>query len=174
MMHTWKLLGLNALLAAALTATPAVADPADSKKLDEIKDELKGLSSIKEDLKNLRALLDLSVQNTRSDISQLKEQVGRLEKQVKDLEGRMSTSSGRVAFSPSTGAATGRIRLMNTFTEPMSIRLNERVFRLEPGQTQMLDNQPVGAFTFEVLGIQGPAVRVLGANETFTVYVYPR
>jgi hypothetical protein len=117
---------------------------------------------------------DLAVYNqtARGDIKELRDRVGQLEKQVKELGGRLDQmATERKAFSPPTG---GRIRLMNTFTTPMSIRVNDRVYRLEPGQTQMLDAQPVGAFTYEVLGVQGPVTRVLAANETYTIYVYPR
>jgi hypothetical protein len=176
MLHTWKLLGLNLLLATSLAAAPtaAGADTADAKKLDEIKEELKGLSAIKEDLKNIQKQLELSAQAAIRDSNELREKISRLEKQLKDLETRLGQASARTAYSSPVGTATGRIRLINSYVEPTRIRVNDRVYPLEPGQTLTLDNQPVGGFTYEVLGIQGPLVRVLGANETYTIYVYPR
>lgn len=176
MMTTWRMLGLQTLLAAALAAGPAAAgqaDAVDAKKLDDIQ---KQLTEIQRTLDAFMVKdvgdLKVNVARAQADFLQLREQVARLQKELEGLRGQSGPQT-RVAGFPPNGA-TGRLRLMNTFTAPMSIRINDRVFRLEPGQTQIVEGVPAGSFTYEVLGIQAPVARTLGANETYTIYVYPR
>jgi hypothetical protein len=181
MMCYWKTLGLQALLAAALTAAPAVAeDTADAKKLEDIQKQLgeiqkaiEGLSGLQKDVGDAK----LNIARAQLDISQLREQLSKLQKDVDALRSQASGAARISGFGPAGGL--GRIRLQNSYAVPATVIVNSRAYRLEPGQTQMLDNQPVGGFTFEVLVdgfgvVQTPTVRVLGANETYTIYVYPR
>lgn len=176
MMRTWQMLGFSALLAAALTASPAVAEQKDdSKKLDdilkqlgEIQKSLDGLANVPKDLTDAK----INIAKGQADILQLKDQLTKLQRDLDELRKQVNSTT-RIAAFPPTGAS-GRIRLMNTFSQGMSIRVNDRVYRLEPGQTQMLDSQPIGAFTYEVLGVQAPVTRTLAAGETYTIYVYPR
>lgn len=176
MMRTWQMLGFSTFLAAALTAGPAVADQKeDSKKLDdiqkklgEIQNSLDALAGVPKDLMDAK----INIAKGQADILELKAQLTKLQQNLDELRKQVNSTT-RTANFPPTGAS-GRIRLMNTFSQGMSIRVNDRVYRLEPGQTQMMDSQPIGAFTYEVLGVQAPVTRTLGAGETYTIYVYPR
>jgi hypothetical protein len=174
------MLGLQALLAATLAASPAVAgvNQAEPKKPDDLGKQLADMQKALEDsIKNLRTDLNVYDQTTRADLRELKDRVAQLEKQVKDMESRLNQMpSTRQAFSP---PATGRIRLMNMYNVPATVRVNRIAYRLQPGEQRMLEGQPVGAFTYEVMvdpfgQVQPPTDRVLGANEVFTIYVYPR
>jgi hypothetical protein len=173
------MLGLPALLAAAVAAAPAVAQDkeklTDSQKLEEIQKQLADIQRALVALYNVPTKLgdaETNLARAQKDINDLKEQTSRLQRDLEELRRQVGATT-RIAGFPPTGG-TGRIRLMNTYTTPMSIRINDRVYRLEPGQTQVLEAQPAGPFTYEVMGVQPPVSRVLGANETYTIYVYPR
>ena len=82
------------------------------------------------------------------------------------------------AYAPSASnspsAATGRIRLVNTFLDPMTIVVNGRAYQVAPGDTRLVEAVPAGTFNYEVLGVQPRVDRTLAANETFTITVHPR
>jgi hypothetical protein len=121
------------------------------------------------ELRNDSRTTALDLKNTKVELDELKKQVVQLQKDVENL--RSKTSITQSTYPP---YQTGRIRLVNTFSEPETIVLNRRSYRLAPGQEEILDNQPAGAFTFEVLGVQAAVSRTLVANETYTIQVYPR
>src|SRR5262249_33085022 len=93
MTHTWKLLGLNTLLAAAL-ATPALAGQLDGppagqvegNKPDPVLEKLKGLenkldameSSLKAKLDNLDTNVQLKNAKLQTDVEDLKRQITQL------------------------------------------------------------------------------------------------
>jgi uncharacterized protein YlxW (UPF0749 family) len=170
------MLGLFTLLTAALLAAPAAADP-EPKKPEDIGQQLTKLQeAFQKSIETLQGDLRVYDQAMRSDLKELRQRVGQLEKQVKDLEARLDAGSTRRAFSPPVG---GRIRLMNMFTLPATVRVNGTSYFLAPGQTRDIEGQPVGAFTYEVLvdgfgSVQPPTTRELRANETYTIYLYPR
>lgn len=176
---TWRMLGLQTLLAAVLMTAPAVADTngADAKKPEDLAQQLAEMQkALQKSIDNLQRDLAVYDQATRSDLKELRERVGLLEKHLKELEARLDSTSTRKAFSPPAG---GRIRLMNMFTTPATVRVNGTSYLLQPGQTRVLDGQPVGAFTYEVMvdgfgSVQPPTTRTLGPNETFTIQVFVR
>ena len=178
MMRNWRLLGWPGLLAAALAATPAPvqaqAEPDKItapilKKLDEVQ------KSLEAELKKLTGFAldtDLKVNAANQDIVKLKEQVAQLSKDLAALKAQGLT---RVALSPSTATSTGKIRLVNLYPEQMAVIVNQTAYRLAPGETRLIDAQPAGAFSYQVLGAQSTVQnRSLVANETFTITVYPR
>jgi len=76
-------------------------------------------------------------------------------------------------------AAVGRIVLKNTYAMPVRIILNDRSYPLEPGETWVLDNQPAGAFSYEVLGgpsgvVQARVNRFLEAGREYPITVFTR
>jgi prefoldin subunit 5 len=229
MMSTWKLLGLKALLAGALTAAPALAQNSDGtgkapdlaslatqleaikKKVDSIDAQVKPLgtlptsvTTLKDTLNKLkdshdvlkkgfdgavtriddalRALqnratdIELKNSKTQEDLTNLAAQVEKLRKDVDSLSTRIG-STQISAYPPREGAlaGTGRVRLVNTYFQPMSIAVNRTLYMVAPGETRFSEPVPAGTFTYEVLGVQpAPQTRQLAANETFTVTVHPQ
>lgn len=197
MMKRWRMLGWHALLAAAVATAPVApvtqVAAADSdvtssqqlasieQQLRDIKDSLSVLPTIKNDVKNL----ELTLQAAQAKLNDVERHVGRinsdmlrLQSEVDSLKQRMDNF--RKSFSPPTAPTPGvattdlaRIRMRNTFIEPVSIVVNDEAYRLEPGETYVKEI-PAGGFTYEVLGIQAPVTRTLVAGEMFTINVYSR
>jgi hypothetical protein len=179
-------------LASALTLTPMAAaqpeaaKPADltalSKQIEEMRKTLEGLQNSvlafnktmeQERNERMKADADMEVrlQQLLADTSDAKKQMTQLRQDMDALKARPSMS----AYQPSTPASgTGRVRLVNTYIEPVSVVVNGKAYPLTPGETRLTDPMPAGNFTYEVLGIQAPTTRTLAANETFTVTVFPR
>ena len=111
-----------------------------------------------------------------ADIYALRQHVEQLQRELNSL--RTGKPITRIsASSPLAGNPTGagRIRLVNTYPTQMTVIINERSYRLEPGADRIIDKQPAGTFTYQVLGVQPELlVRNLAANETYTIMVYPR
>jgi len=116
---------------------------------------------------------DLEIQKTKADIADIRRTIAQIQKDLDGMNQRMS-SERRSAYPPTQAAPSGRIRLVNTFAQPVTIIVNARAYTLQPGETRQLDAVPTGAFAYEVLGIQPPASRTLEPNETFTITVHPR
>lgn len=187
MMQHWRMLGLHTVLAGALTvATGTGAEPnkddvivkqlAELKKsIEQLNETVKTLRSdnINADLKASKAEVDAG--KAHKDIEDLKKQLAQLRV---DLDELRKTSTVQKAFSlqPNGKAATpmGRIRLMNTYPEPMTIIVNDKVYHLQPQEIRLTEPLPAGTFTYEVLGVQRQRSPQLAANETFTINVHPR
>lgn len=119
----------------------------------------------------------LRVERLQSDSDDLRKQMVQLRTDLESLRSQMSNVQSRVSlYAPvTTPAPTGRVRLVNTFPESMTVVVNERSYRLAPGATQLTDAMPPGTFTYQVLGVQDqPQTRTLAANETYNITVYPR
>ena len=238
MTQTWKKLGLQTVLAAAVTTFPVwAADPelkpgdytkqfeevqkqlkdiktaladlppvkADTKKLREdataqgessklkfediqrqlreLKTTLGDLEAIKTDLKNLKDDTNVNVQAAQMKINALSDRMGRLEDAIAGLKTQMQSQPRISSFPPTPAppppAVTGRIRLSNTFTTPVTVFVNQRAYTLFPNETRDLESQPAGPFQYEVLassfGVVQPRRTVsLNPNETFTISVYTR
>jgi hypothetical protein len=221
MMRNWQALGLPALLAAALSVSPAHSGQldgpqpaqADQKQQKDSTKEAETDKDAKPDiiLKEVRALrdsvadlnkkvqekledLDLrtkirieKVQGDvnglrsatapigamQSDLESLRRELAQLRQEVNSLRSGVSTSSSLYPSAPT--APTGRVQLVNTYPQQMTILLNNRAYRLLPGETRTVDAVPAGPFTYQVLGVQ-PEVqpRTLAANDTYTINVFPR
>jgi hypothetical protein len=163
MTQNWmKKIGIEALLAAALTAAPALAAPDDPPKdkdgLKEVKEtlariegKLNTLDKIKLDIVNLQTELKLIRESTSGDIQDMKLRMEALEAKLKGLEGQLKEmTTARKAFSP-PAPATGKVRLHNRFTQPARVIVNDRSYPLEPNQSADLSNLPIGALTYEVI-----------------------
>ena len=82
--------------------------------------------------------------------------------------------AGRVAgFGPA--GQTGRIMLSNRYPEEMLFIVNGTSYRVAPGSTRVLDPQPAGTITYEVLsptwGLLRRRTTTLAANEPFRINV---
>jgi hypothetical protein len=171
------------------------------KKLDETNSNLaNALAGIKSDMKVLNgASMDTSLKMTTMEgtIEALRNQVGALKAEVDKLQGRgtvkypgekgdeISTrlakveemlarmADGRIANSPP--ANSGRIEMVNRYPEEILFLINQKSYRVAPNTTMMLDNQPAGAFTYEVIsgtyGSRGTNQPTLEPGRTFTITV---
>jgi hypothetical protein len=188
MRWNWRLIGLSAVVAAALTASPAVAvEDSDTPKasdiaainsrLDRVLDAIQKLDGLKRDIKEVREDLNyekmVKIPSLEQDIRDLQQQVVRLND---ELARSRTAASARTSFyaGPGPGAPTGIIRVRNTYVEPITISVNNRAYDVPPGAEMSLPNQPAGEFVYEVVGIQPPVRRTLVANKTFDINVFPR
>jgi septal ring factor EnvC (AmiA/AmiB activator) len=141
------------------------ANPADAlqKQLKEIRDEISALRVVREEqLKNIDAELKLLAQRLNA-----------LEGRLDDL----ARTRQAAAYTP-TEPQMATIRLQNRSGVPATVLLSGRSYRLPPLETIVLQNQPVGVFTYEVLAegfgtIRNPQARTLVAGETFSITVMP-
>jgi hypothetical protein len=188
MMKTWRLIGLHAVLVAALAASPAFAGPDSDtpkskelleieKRLDRIVSALERLEGLKKDIQDLREDIRFQkeVKNPSVDqeIRDLQQQVLRLTDEV----ARLRTPAGaRTSYygGPGPGIATSTIRVRNAHVVPVTVAINDRPYEVPPGSELVLNNQPAGEFTYEVVGIQPPVRRTLVASKPFSIEVFPR
>jgi hypothetical protein len=119
----------------------------------------------------------LKFEKTQSDLEEIKKQLAQLRLDLDALKNRAPVSR-ESAYAPSSPnsptGATGRIRLVNTFPDTMTIVVNGRAYQVGPGDTRFVEAVPAGTFNYEVLGVQSRVDRALAANETFTITVHPR
>jgi hypothetical protein len=184
MMRTWKMLGLNTLLAALFAATPGLGSNtsgplSDAEKLDELQKQLNelknSLAEVKKTLGDIRTDANLGAQKAQSQIGDLSNQVTQL---LDSLRNRTSMST-RIAASPplDTGppAGTARIEMANTYSQPVSVVINNRrSYPLQPGERRLSDPIPAGSFTYEILGVTPMVTRTVAADKVFTVWVHPQ
>jgi hypothetical protein len=195
MTRTWRLLGLNTLLATMLTtAAPTVAvaaPPTDADKLDAIQkqvDDLKAsladikkslalLETINKRIDDLRAESNLGAQTARSQADDLKQQVAQLKTEIDTLRDRLGSATRVSGFAPSDtapAAGTGRVEMINTYPGDITVTVNDRAYRLRPGEQTLSEPIPAGSFTYEVLGITPRNSRLVAANRVFTIHVHPQ
>lgn len=187
MMRTWKMLGLNTLLAGLFATAPGLASspsgPAnDANQLEIIQkqlDELKNaLADVKKTLAEARTDSNLATQTVQSQIRDLGKQVSQLQADVESLRTRLPSAS-RIAASPpsDTGLAppTARIELTNTYSQPVYVVINNRrSYLLQPGERRLSDPIPAGSFTYEVLGVTPMVTRTVAADKVYSVWVHPQ
>lgn len=162
-----RLVGWVALTAMWLTA--AVASAQVEQSPDPDKATVEALRQIQ---LQLRMLQD-SLEDFKKRIDPVSEEVAALRRQVEQLQLEVnrlkSVTTSKSLFQPTTG----RIRLVNTFPGPRTILVNDRSYRLQAGETRVLE-EPVGRFTYEVLGYHTePQVRDLDAMREFVITVFP-
>ncbi len=88
---------------------------------------------------------------------------------------KLAPGKDRIAMSPPTTPPTntGRVMLVNMYTEDMLFIVNGRTFRVAPSSSRALDAVPTGTLTYEVVsptwGQRSNDRTILGTNETFTI-----
>lgn len=179
MTRSWKLLGLPLILAGTLGVAPAGwaqgepnRDDVIARDLRELRGAVDALTKVVKEFQSAWLNADLEIQKSKADIAQLRQSIALLRQDVDGMNQRLANE--RRSFYPATPPATGRLRLVNTFAQPVTIVVNARAYTLTPGQTQVIEAMPTGPFTYEVLGIQAALSRTLEPNETFTITVHPR
>ncbi|MFL5240914.1 MAG: hypothetical protein ACJ8FY_02295 [Gemmataceae bacterium] len=187
MRSTWRFLGLNAVLAAALTASPVLAvDPEkpldkDKQDLAEIKRLLEGINKslgsldrMEREIEELRFDRDVRVKSMQAEISELKKQVGKMKDGLDRVVG--PDGSRRTAFSPPAEGAPalglGTVKVVSTYPQPVDVIVNDRTYPVQPGQTAVI-RIPAGSFTYEVPISGIKKFRQVAANETMTITVFP-
>jgi hypothetical protein len=199
MLQEWKLLGMQAVLAGALIASTGTAadekKPSSDEKVDvaaqlkQLSAQMKALSdsvtsidsTIKKDFERVaNDVLDArgKASKAQSDVEALRAEVDRLRKEVEGLRGAPT----RVSNYPSTPAGTSTIRLVNTFTDAVTIVINnDRVYHLNPNEVRFTAPLPVGDVTYEVLStavpggvIQGQRTTKVSASSPLTINVFTR
>jgi len=184
MIRTWKLLGYPAILAAALTTTPSSLSAGDDGKQNSDTKSKVTLEDVNENVKSIQKKLEENKRGADlmdNDLRTLKEKVAQLQRDVDSLmRGRTTTAN----YPPNTPIApsTGRVRLVNTWPERITVLLNDKSIPVEPNQ-EIIVPEPVGTFIYEILGsspdntilrITQKQPRTLAANETFTIHVHLR
>jgi septal ring factor EnvC (AmiA/AmiB activator) len=133
------------------------------------------------DLTDLRG----QVKQLHDDLERARAQAGKLEQELTNQAARCDALTRDVAAMRRQAAdgtrqsarmtdATGTIRLFNTFGAPVSVVINGRSYRVEPGETYTLASQPLGPFTYEVLAIQPPRTVTLTPDRPYDIEVYDR
>jgi hypothetical protein len=196
MTRTWKLIGINTLLAALLTSSPSPGQngarsdgPAqkvsESKKLDDIQnqlDELKkelkkanaALATVTQELRSLRTDGDLRYQGTYNQITDLKDQFARLQVEVETLRKRADSTTREAGSPPELPASSGRVEMVNTYPSEIAIVINRRTYRVAPNETRLSEPIPAGTFTYEVLGYAPQKTRAVAANKIYSIWVHPQ
>lgn len=199
MIRNWhKILGYQALLAAAMFAGQATAEgdgkqnsdkpgtvdgKAIKESLDRIEGKLGSIDSLKSDVGGLKKEIELMRQANAGAFTDLDRRIRQLEENMKGLETRLNQAQTRRAnFPPANGsaapAATGRLRLVNSFPSNATVFLNDVAYRLEPGRIAEV-TLPAGPYNFWVAVdgfamVQPPTAGMLAAGASRTIEIYNR
>lgn len=108
----------------------------------------------------------------RANLEDIRLKLGSIEQAILKL----APGKDRVSMSPPTTASTtntGRVVLVNMYSEDMLYIVNGRTFRVAPSASRVLEAMPAGMLTYEVVsptwGVRSNDRTILGANETFTI-----
>jgi len=203
MIRNWhKILGYQALLAAAMFAGQATADD-ESKKtsdkpgaldtkaikesLDRIEGKLGSIDTLKSDVGGLKKEIELMRQANTGAFTDLDRRIAQLEAKMKGIESRLNQAPTRTAnFPPPNGSqagaapapTTGRLRLVNSFPSNATVFLNDVAYRLEPGRVAEV-TMPAGPYNFWVAVdgfamVQPPTTGILAAGASRTIEIYNR
>jgi len=195
MMRTLSMFGLQTVLAFGFSGSTALAEPpstpdpiAEYKKLDEIQKQLAdvqktliALAEIKKEVLELRTNTNLIIQKAVGDIDKLTQDMAKLRRDVDELRDKVPPQT-RTALSPPNppnSPTMGSIVLENIYSERVSVILNGRSYQLLPGTKRVVDNLPLGTFTYEVLGgptgvIQPRVERRLTPDKPYEITIFSR
>jgi hypothetical protein len=196
MIRAWKLICLCAFLAALFAVAPVPAQenaPKNTDKPDKIEQQLKAitdqiaalkketkeaLDGVRSDLKNFRTDHDVALQAANREIVDLKTELGRLRSDLEVLRNSAGGTTRQAGFAPSAAnppPATGWVELLNTWTAPITVKVNNQTYRLRPGERVLTERIPAGTFNYEVFGVTPPNnVRTLTPNEVYLIHIHPQ
>jgi hypothetical protein len=168
-------------------------------KVDGLRKDVDGLKST---VQSLNTALELSTQmlrgttgdvadvraqlkQAREELDRAKAQAGKMEDEVRRQAARcdgLTEELAQLRKKTADGAresarmteGTGTVRLYNTYALPVSVVISGRSYRLDPGETYVLGSQPVGPFSYEVLGLGYEYRRngTLTADRPFEIEVF--
>jgi len=197
MIRNWqKILGYQALLAAALFAGPASADDEAKKnsdkaavdgkaikdQLDRIENKLGSIDTLKSDVGGLKKEIELMRQANTGAFTDIDHRIVQLEAKMKGFEARLNQAPARTSnFPPPNGTpapTTGSIRLLNSYPAPATVILNGVAHRMNPFEARLV-TVPAGPYTSEVFVdgfgvVQPPTTGALAANTQRTIEIYNR
>jgi hypothetical protein len=201
MIRTWTLLALAAVLAAAAPPFAKAGGTPDPKLLETLGKLEKTLAAIQTAQVNQQVELDrvnAKLKAISDDVRSLRSKLNdvppipvpvppgldkaalddlrmRVNAIAKDLA-VLSNAKDRVSLFPPIDAGTSRILFTNFRPEAVTISVNDRAFRVEPGQTRPITDIPAGTVTTEVVGdtwgsIRSRRTESLLPNVTWTIEV---
>jgi hypothetical protein len=130
------------------------------------------LTELRGQVKQLHDDLDRARAHAGKLEQELTNQAARCDALTRDLAALRRQASDGSRQSARLADTSGTIRLYNTFGAPITVVVNGRAYRLEPGETHTLSSQPLGAITYEVLGIQPPRTVTLTAERPLDIEVF--
>lgn len=150
---------------------PFVEKKLEANPLENIQSQLKDIQLSIQSLKSVDS--DNRLQKLDAEIAILKDQISRLEQTINKINTRSAGS-----YTPPV-AASATIKIINTSALNSTVILNGKSHKVPPFQSITLANQNVGEFNYQVSAdgfgiIQSLTNRTVGANETFTISIYPR
>jgi septal ring factor EnvC (AmiA/AmiB activator) len=179
MMRTWKMFGLQTLLAAILSATPALATAGTENENADIKDIKqrletieKGLTAIQKSIDAIKAqALNVNLMNAR--LNKLEEKMAGLQTTLEALQKQLKKqNTTQVSKAP---PEVGKIVLTNRYDEEILFIVNNTSYRLAPGTSSVLAEVPAGTITYEVIsptfGLVTRKTTTLAANKTININV---
>jgi hypothetical protein len=105
----------------------------------------------------------------KADLDEIRAQLAQIQQTLARMQ-----SSARTAFSNPPPPTTGTIVLVNQYPETVLFLINQKPYRVVPGQTVTINNMPAGTFTFEAIpGPAGVRTRTLEPGETYTLTARP-
>src|SRR5262249_36953264 len=115
---------------------------------------------------------------TLNQIADLNRQLSQLRVEIDNFR-TLAPSTSRIASSPppeiAPSAATGRVEMINSYGQAVSVVLNNRrSYSLAPGERKLSDPIPAGTFSYEVLGLTPVLTRTVSADKLFTIWVHPQ
>jgi hypothetical protein len=150
------------------------------KEVAELKSAMAPLANLPKSVDTLSTLVTTLAEDKVLRSEALRDQLSQLKSDVQALRDRLRDTTRIAAYPPpdvSTSAAApaaGRVDLINNYSLPVSIVVNQRRYELLPGERRLTDPIPAGTYTYEVLGITPLQSSVIAANTTRTIEVFPR
>jgi len=203
MSRTWKCFGFATLVLALLLAARGTAQeqekpaPLSPRLEEDVQKLIKDVNALNERLKTLSTPLqdtikipaiEKSLTEVGSDLRKLIDEVKTLNSRLDNLQTsyqqlaeKVRNQDTRVArgYDPRTNGTAGTIRLVNRSGVNATVAVDGRGYVLGPYETRLLENRPLGTFSYEVLAdtfgvIQAPVTRTLTADEVFVIQINPR
>jgi len=121
----------------------------------------------------------LRLETANATLTSLQPQLAALRAEVETL--RRTPAPATVAYYPPAAPSyvalsppqTGRLVLVNNYTEEMIFNVNGRTYRVAAGMSLPLEGFPAGVLSYQVIsptwGVRGSNTTTLAAGETFTV-----
>jgi hypothetical protein len=160
-----------------------------NQKLDGIREQLKDLPELRQRIKTLEGALpdtlkipamEAELQRLGKAVNDLGSQLEALQKSSQRLDEKMRNQDARVARAleprPGPSPTAGTIKLQNRSGVSATVVIDNRGYVLAPFETRLLENRPLGSFTYEVLAdafgvIQAPVARTLNPEEVFVIQI---
>jgi hypothetical protein len=179
---------MSAVFGAALATAPlraedpkAPAAKADAGEIQKQLDALKAdLNKLRDDVTKLRSLEDV-VLGTKDGAAGtnagLLKRLGDMEDTLKQINAKLGqldtnrTTSAYGGTGTGTTAARSHVRIVNDYPTELSLMVNGRSYRMQPGESRTVDVPP-GGYTYELLHAGShPTTSSIKDGETVTLRI---